>query len=304
MSEPRPEELRILRVVAHLLSDDPYRFPSDRKSTHDCDILTALVVSEVLKLKISDDPYALVAALKKKGITLKPSQVRDYFRGRFTPGSGIVGNIANRFKIPEIRILSKMPWHLLTDRSLTLKEIRDTLRPDVEFQPSVVAGKTAKKKLWYAHPTFRPGTNWLNVPSEPNEFWEPLATFRAALVHGDFHSLNTYYWSVIANLPSIVTDPAVLPHVERLYTCVRMLTLDVDRQFLWFSVNWNAIRKAIEHRDFGPTSRCKPFCNVFRGNDMHLGDAFPITELHRYLDAHPEVTNVRRPSGSLRTKAT
>ena len=287
-------DLEILRFVAELHSSDDYWFPSAHKSRRAHDILAGLVVSEEIKRGIGSDPSAVVAAMNAKGINLKPAQIRKYFQGRFTPGGDVVGRIAIEFSLPEIRTLFKMPWRLLTDQALSPREIKKTnaLRSDVVFNRWKIGTHSAKEmsQCGVVAPRLDSTKNYLHAHGKPEEFWQALAAYRMGLALGDWHSVNTHYWSLIANLPSIGVHPSVMPHVERLYECVRILTRGIDPQFLWFSVNWDTVRDAIERRDFGPTCKFKPFHNVFKGNEMHLGRAFPITEFHRYIEQkYPKV---------------
>lgn len=283
-------DLTALLWVIDQISTDGCRFPARHKSRRDHDILAGLVVSEEIKRVLGSDPSAVVEALKAKGIRLKPAQVRNYFLGRFTPGADVVGRIANAFALPEIRLLFKMPWRLLTDEALGLSEVKKTraLRSDVVLRRLLVGTKSAKRTSQTSTVVdcFSPAENCLNAPGHPEEFWQPLAAFRAALALRDWHAVNAHYWSVIANLPSLALRPAVISHVELLFSRVRILTRGINPQFLWFSVNWDTVRETIETRDFGPTCRFKPFRNVFSGTEMHLGRPFPISEEHRYLERH------------------
>jgi hypothetical protein len=286
--EIQNEDVNALRFAGHLLSCDPV--PLDRRKRGQHDVLKALVIGEEMKHSIGSDTGTIATAVREVRPEFKRQQAENYLSGRFTPPHDVIVSIARRRALPELRALAEWPWPLLSMEKLRLAEIEKLANPPYETvfrlpNDRAPSYNRRNRSRWHLPQKFDPDGNWLEPPSKPEEFWLNLLRFRAAKALNDFHSVNAHLWNVIKMLPSIGTHRAVAPHAERLYACIRMLVLRGDPQFLWFSVHWDSVRRSIARENYGSSSLEKPFRNVFRGNDSHLGRPYPLTDLHRKLEA-------------------
>jgi len=203
-------------------------------------------------------------------------QVRAYFNGRYTPQSKVIVQIARALRMSELRRLSEFPWALLSPAALTLVDIENICAPGRRKPIFVLKNKVRKDKLkrghsrWHRPQFFDPIFLKIRSPGDPEGFWQSLASYRAAEVLQDFESMNAHRWAAVTRIASIATLPAVAAHSSLLFECMSELTRRTSNRYVWFAVDWNAVREILETLAFGPYSSLSPFCHLFQGTPSDI----------------------------------
>jgi hypothetical protein len=252
------------------------------------DVLTNWVVAEELRT-IEPDPRRLAAKIRKSGFPINSRQISQYFAGMYRPHRSIVNHVAQEFDRPTLRELYEWPWELLNDdlKNLTIPKIEEICAPahDVLFKlaaDDIQKPERRRQSRWHTPISFDPRILSLEPSGNSSDFWRSLAHFRAAQALEDHESVNAHLMSVIRVIPAILSYPSVRPFAEYLFSCIHKLTLR-KWPFVWFTIDWDIVRRAIEPDALAKERPLEVFKNVFRGRQPDLGFVLCFEDLDLLL---------------------
>lgn len=246
--------------------------------------LAGLVLASVIQTAVGVDIDVATARIRSAGVNVERHQIDAFFEGRHTPRLSLVAKVANALQIPELLRLFHFPWSLLRAAKLTTSEIRAVCErsqqpPNFELYSGVPKGQVPL--LHRPHQFFPQWCDFrLRPPTDPQIFWQHIAGFRAAEALRDANSMNFHRWQAVTYITSLAAIPAVRANFDLLCRCMRDLSRRSGWRDIWFTVNWEVVRQAIETEDYVSQT---PFSDVFSGAK---GDIFvePLsTNLSRRL---------------------
>lgn len=269
------EEIKFYALIDSLDSGEPFRKTRRPKRGLHRKLQGLVTASQIQKI-FGGDSREAAASIRQRGVSLSWRQMAAYFAGQFTPPREKVVAIANVMRQTDLAARYDWPWELLSFCPLSLAQIENICTPThsstFELKRQHRTGKILRgQSRWHDARSFLHVDNWLEHPQSAQDFWQSVASFRAAEALKDFHSMNYHRWSTVALLPSLLQDEHVSRHSETLYACVASLTRRTREHFVWFSIDWAIVRQAVALQDFGRDSSFNPFRDVFFGRRPNIG---------------------------------